>query len=281
VKETLNRWILGEAARAQREIETALTAYRFNDSANAAYRFVWNIFCDWYLELAKPVLQGQDSAAKQETRATTAYVLDQILILLHPFMPFITEELWAIKGQEGPARSSLLVLSQWPDLSGLENDAVESEIGWIVDLVSEIRSVRSEMNVPASAQILLVLVAPGDEVEARVQRWDETIRRLARLSDISFAAAAPAGSAQLIIRSVVAALPLKGIIDLEAERQRLTKDIQRLNSEIIKIDSKLNNVDFVRRAPEDVVEENRERRAEMQAQIGKITAALEWVSQAG
>jgi len=135
--------------------------------------------------------------------------------------------------------------------------------------------------VPASAQIPLVLVAPGDEVEARVQRWDETIRRLARLSDISFAAAAPAGSAQLIIRSVVAALPLKGIIDLEAERQRLTKDIQRLNSEIIKIDSKLNNVDFVRRAPEDVVEENRERRAEMQAQIGKITAALEWVSQAG
>ncbi len=281
VKETLNRWILGEAARAQREIETALAAYRFNDSANAAYRFVWNIFCDWYLELAKPVLQGQDSAAKQETRATTAYVLDQILILLHPFMPFITEELWAIKGQEGPARSSLLVLSQWPDLSGLENDAVEAEIGWIVDLVSEIRSVRSEMNVPASAQIPLVLVAPGDEVEARVQLWDETIRRLARLSDISFAAAAPAGSAQLIIRSVVAALPLKGIIDLEAERQRLTKDIQRLNSEIIKIDSKLNNVDFVRRAPEEVVEENRERRAEMQAQIGKITAALEWVSQAG
>ena len=173
------------------------------------------------------------------------------------------------------------MLSQWPDLSGLENDAVEAEIGWIVDLVSEIRSVRSEMNVPASAQIPLVLVAPGDEVEARVQLWDETIRRLARLSDISFAAAAPAGSAQLIIRSVVAALPLKGIIDLEAERQRLTKDIQRLNSEIIKIDSKLNNVDFVRRAPEEVVEENRERRAEMQAQIGKITAALEWVSQAG
>ncbi|NDA46819.1 MAG: valine--tRNA ligase [Alphaproteobacteria bacterium] len=281
VKETLNRWILGEAARAQREIETALAAYRFNDSANAAYRFVWNIFCDWYLELAKPVLQGQDGAAKQETRATTAYVLDQILILLHPFMPFITEELWAIKGQEGPARTSLLVLSQWPDLAGLENEAVEAEIGWIVDLVSEIRSVRSEMNVPASAQIPLVLVAPGDEVEARVQRWDETIRRLARLSDISFAAAAPAGSAQLIIRSVVAALPLKGIIDLEAERQRLTKDIQRLNSEIIKIDSKLNNVDFVRRAPEEVVEENRERRAEMQAQIGKITAALEWVAQAG
>ena len=157
---------------------------------------------------------------------------------------------------------------------------MEAEIGWIVDLVSEIRSVRSEMNVPASAQIPLVLVSPGDVVQARVQHWDETIRRLARLSDISFASAAPAGSAQLIIRSVVAALPLKGIIDLDAERQRLTKDIQRLNAEIIKIDAKLNNVDFVRRAPEEVVEENRERRAEMQAQIGKITAALEWVSQA-
>jgi valyl-tRNA synthetase len=280
VKETLNRWIIGETARATREIETALAAYRFNDSANAAYRFVWNIFCDWYLELAKPVLQGQDGPAKEETRATTAYVLDQIFILLHPFMPFITEELWAIKGSEGPQRASLLALASWPDLSGLENETVEAEIGWIVDLVSEIRSVRSEMNVPASAQIPLVLVSPGDVVQARVQHWDETIRRLARLSDISFASAAPAGSAQLIIRSVVAALPLKGIIDLDAERQRLTKDIQRLNAEIIKIDAKLNNVDFVRRAPEEVVEENRERRAEMQAQIGKITAALEWVSQA-
>uniref|UniRef100_UPI0015761DA7 valine--tRNA ligase n=1 Tax=Beijerinckia sp. L45 TaxID=1641855 RepID=UPI0015761DA7 len=174
---SLNTWILGEAAKAQAEVTTALEGYRFNDAANAAYRFVWNIFCDWYLELAKPVLQAEvPTTGKAETQATTAFVLDEIVKLLHPFMPFITEELWAIKGEQGPARDGVLALATWSDLSGFENPAAEAEIGWVVDLISEVRSVRSEMNVPAGAQIPLVLISEqqGETAERKAQ-WEATI----------------------------------------------------------------------------------------------------------
>ncbi len=275
VEQTLNRWIIGETARAVTEVTAAIEAYRFNDSANVAYRFVWNIFCDWYLELAKPVLQGADGPAKDETRATTAFVIDEITKLLHPFMPFLTEELWAIKGAEGEPRESLLALASWPDLAGLEDADAEAEIGWIVDLVSEVRSVRNEMNVPAGAQIPLVLVEAPAVVEARARVWDETIRRLARLSDISFASVAPRSSAQMIVRGVVVALPLEGVIDIAAETARLTKEIAREEGEVKKVDAKLGNADFVRRAPEEVVEENRERRQEALARIEKMRAALD------
>ena len=275
VRETLNLWIIGETARAVADVTGAIEAYRFNDAANAAYRFVWNIFCDWYLELAKPVLQGADSPAKDEARATAAFVIDEITKLLHPFMPFLTEELWAIKGADGPARDGLLTLAAWPDLAGLENSQAEAEIGWVVDLISEVRSVRNEMNVPAAAQIPLVLVAAPAAVEARARTWDETIRRLARLSSVDFAATAPKSSAQMIVRGVVAALPLEGVIDIGAETARLSKEIAKEEGEIKKVDAKLNNPDFVRRAPEEVVEENRERRDEAAARIEKMRAALE------
>ena len=275
VRETLNLWIIGETARAVADVTGAIEAYRFNDAANAAYRFVWNIFCDWYLELAKPVLQGADSPAKDEARATAAFVIDEITKLLHPFMPFLTEELWAIKGADGPARDGLLTLAAWPDLTGLENSQAEAEIGWVVDLISEVRSVRNEMNVPAAAQIPLVLVAAPAAVEARARTWDETIRRLARLSSVDFAATAPKSSAQMIVRGVVAALPLEGVIDIGAETARLSKEIAKEEGEIKKVDAKLNNPDFVRRAPEEVVEENRERRDEAAARIEKMRAALE------
>ena len=207
-------------------------------------------------------------------------MLDQILKLLHPFMPFLTEELWAIKGEVGPARQSLLALARWPMLAGLENDDAEAEIGWVVDLITEVRSVRSEMNVPASAQIPLVLVGVNADVRERALAWDETLRRLARISEITFADVAPSGSAQLLVRGAVAALPLKGVIDLDAERVRLTKEIGKLESEVVKIDQKLNNADFVKRAPEEVVEENRERRDDAQARIAKMQVALERLASA-
>jgi len=275
VEQTLNRWIIGETARAVTDVTAAIEAYRFNDSANIAYRFVWNIFCDWYLELAKPVLQGADSSAKDEARATTAFVIDEITKLLHPFMPFLTEELWTIKGAEGEPRESLLALASWPDLAGLEDADAEAEIGWIVDLVSEVRSVRNEMNVPAAALISLVLVEAPATVEARARVWDETIRRLARLSEISFAPVAPRSSAQMIVRGVVAALPLEGVIDIGAETARLGKEIAKEEGEVKKVDAKLGNADFVRRAPEEVVEENRERKQDALARIEKMQAALE------
>jgi valyl-tRNA synthetase len=278
VEGTLNRWALHECARAAREVTAALEAYRFNDAAGSAYRFVWNVFCDWYLELAKPVLQGADGAAKDETRATIAFVLDEICKLLHPFMPFITEELWAIKGQAGPARDSLLCLAAWPDLAGLEDASAEAEIGWVVDLVTEVRSARSETNVPAGAQVPLVVVGAGADLRERIGRWSDMLKRLARLSEIEFADQAPRGAVQLVVRGQVVALPLAGIIDLAAERTRLEKELARLDSDIARVDAKLGNPDFMARAPEEVVEEQRERREDAVSRQSKIGEALRRLS---
>ncbi|MGB8277899.1 MAG: valine--tRNA ligase [Methylovirgula sp.] len=270
----LNRWIVGEAAKAAADVTAAIRAYRFNDAANAIYRFVWNIFCDWYLEFSKPLLLGTDEAAKAETRATTSFVLEQILKLLHPFMPFITEELWGsdILGQA--KRDTCLALAAWPQLEGCEDAAAEAEIGFVIDVVSEVRSVRSEMNVPAGTQIPLVFVGADAEIMARVKNWEETIKRLARLSEISFGSEAPAQAAQLIARGTLAALPLAGIIDFAAEATRLKKDIEKLTAEAKKIEAKLGNEDFIARAPEEVVEENRERLAEAAERREKLAAAL-------
>ncbi|WP_457090956.1 valine--tRNA ligase [Microvirga sp. P5_D2] len=274
VKETLNKWALSECAKAINEVAAGIQAYKFNEAANAAYRFVWNVFCDWTLELSKPVLQGADSPAKDETRATIAFILDEICKLLHPIMPFLTEELWEVKGQEGPKRESILALSSWSNLDHLIDPQAEAEIGWVVDLVTEIRSARSETNVPAGAQIPLVLVASSTDVKARADRWGDIVKRLARISEISFADAAPKSSIQLIIRGEVAALPLEGVIDLDAERARLAKEIQKLDVEVGKIDAKLGNADFIKRAPEEVVDEQRERRDEALARKSKMEEAL-------
>ena len=271
-KVTLNRWIIGEASRAVAEVSAAIDAYRFNDAANAAYRFVWSVFCDWYLELAKPLLQGADGAEKDETRATAAFVLDQIYALLHPFMPFITEELWAIKGAEGPKRETLLALAGWPSLDGLEDAAAENEIGWVVDLVSEIRSLRAEMALTSETE--LVLIGADAALQARAQRWDETLRKLARLSRIGFADVAPAASAQILVRGGVAAMPLEGVIDLGAEKARLAKEIAKCDGEAKKLDAKLTNPGFLAKAEEEVIEEHRERLDETRARIDKLSAAL-------
>lgn len=274
VTETLNKWALSECAKAINEVSAGIQAYKFNEAALSAYRFVWNVFCDWTLELAKPVLQGADSAAKTETRATIAFIFDEICKLLHPFMPFLTEELWAIKGEDGPRREAILALTPWSSLDHLIDGQAEAEIGWVVDLVNEIRSARSETNVPAGAQIPLVLVASSVDVQARAGRWGDIVKRLARISAISFADAAPKSSIQLLIRGEVAALPLEGVIDLDAERARLAKEIQKLDGEVAKIDAKLGNADFIRRAPEEVVEEQRERREEALTRKAKMEEAL-------
>jgi len=275
VRAPINRWIVGEAAAAVTETTAAIEAYRFNDAAGAVYRFVWNVFCDWYLELAKPLLTGDDEAIKTETRATAAWTLDVIFKLLHPFMPFLTEELWAIKGAEGPRRENLLVLSEWPSLEGLGDAEAEAEVGWVVDLVTEVRSVRSEMNVPAGAQVPLALVGADAAIKQRATDWGETIRRLARISEISFAPAAPAGSAQMLVRGLTVAMPLAGAIDISAEKARLSKEIGKLDGEAKKIEAKLGNPDFLTRAKEEVVEENRERLEDTRAKIAKMTVALE------
>ena len=272
-KETLNRWIAHETAKAAAEITRSIETYAFNEAAAAAYRFVWNVYCDWYVELSKPLLTGPDGAAKDETRAVAAWALDEILKLLHPFMPFITEELWAVTAEQGPKRSSLLALSDWPSLAGLADEAAEAEIGWVIELITAIRSIRAEMNIVAA--IPLVLAGVSAETGARATRWAEFIKRLARVSEISSAPNAPSGSVQLVVRGEVAALPLKGVIDLEAERARLAKEMAKAEADIARVDGKLGNANFVARAPEEVVEEEKEKRAEAVGRKAKIAEALE------
>jgi valyl-tRNA synthetase len=301
-KQTLNRWILHEAARATREVTEAIEDYRFNEAAGAVYRFVWNVYCDWYLELAKPVLIGEDGSAKTETRAMMAFVRDEILKLLHPFMPFITEELWTVTAK----RDGVLALAPWPrkrnlltpvqmalatavnpdgflmlpplvvpDTAEFTDPEAEAEIGWLVDLVTAIRSVRAEMNIAPATLTPLVLAGASAETKQRAPRWNDVIKRMARLADISFADRAPEGSVQLLVRGEVVALPLKGVIDLSAEKARLDKELARADADIRRVDAKLANEKFVANAPEDIVEEEKEKREAAVARKTKILEALE------
>ena len=274
VKQTINKWIVGETELAAKEVTASLEAYKFNDAANAAYEFVWGQFCDWYVELIKPLLAGDDEAAKEETRACTAWVLDQILKILHPFMPFITEELWAHVVEHGVARNSILCLSEWPRLDGLVDQTAVDEINWIVRLVSEIRSVRTEMSVPAGAKIPLVLVGAEAGLRERAHRNDDTIKRLARLSEITFEATAPKAAALIVTGETTAALPLTGIIDMGAEKKRLTKSIEAAQGDLAKMDAKLSNPSFIERAKEEAITEAKDRKAELEAEIKRFSAAL-------
>jgi valyl-tRNA synthetase len=274
VKETVNRWIAGEVERTTGAVTAGIEGYKFNEAAGAVYEFTWGTFCDWYLELTKPVLEAGSEAAKAETRATTAWALDQIMKLLHPFMPFITEELWARRTETRGERETLLCLSTWPAFEGLADTEADDEIGWLIELVSEVRSVRSEMNVPGGAKIPLALVGAGKTARARAGRYDETIKRLARIEAIAFAKSPPKGAAQIVLADVTAALPLAGVIDMDAERARLEREIARNEGEIAKADAKLGNADFVAKAPPEVVEENRERKAAFEAALRKLRAAL-------
>ena len=260
----------GGAPRSPQAIET----YGFNDAAGAAYRFVWNVYCDWYVELAKPLLTGPDGAAKDETRAMAAWALDEILKLLHPFMPFITEELWAVTAEQGPKRASLLALVAMAAArrprrrQGRSRDRLGDRSGHRHPLGA--RRDEHHRADPAGAGRRV-----GNETQARAERWAEFIKRLARVSEISSAASAPQGSVQLVVRGEVAALPLKGVIDLAAERARLAKEMQKADADIARVDAKLNNPKFMERAPEEVVEEEKEKREEAVARKAKIAEALE------
>jgi valyl-tRNA synthetase len=274
-EQTVNKWIVGETAKAAAAVTRELEARRFNEAAGALYKFVWNVYCDWYLEFIKPLLNGADEAAKTETRRTAAWVLDQILIMLHPFMPFITEEIWTRMGEFGQRREGMLIVDSWPELSDDLIDAdAEAEIQWMIDLIDETRSTRSELNVPAGAKIPLLLIGAGADAERRLERYQDLIDRMARLEYSTSAEAAPAGSVTFVLAGATVALPLQGVVDLPAESARLAKEIAKLEGEVAKMDAKLGNADFVAKAPEEVVEELRERRADASASVQKLSHAL-------
>jgi valyl-tRNA synthetase len=286
VRDTINRWIIHETANAAGVITWKLKEYKFNEAAGMAYLFVWNIYCDWYLELAKPVLLGEDSRAKAETSATVAWVRDEILKLLHPFMPFLTEELWHVTEKRG----QLLTLTRWPNLvtefndpKGYSDAGAETEIGWLIELVTAIRSVRAEMNIPAGTLFPLG-VAIGNvqgqtvlEWSEVVERWKGAIMRLARVSSVDLIAhpGNVSGQINIVVRGHTAVLFVGGVIDLAAERARLAKEMAKADADIARCDAKLNNPKFIERAAEEVVDEEKEKRAEAVARKARIAEALE------
>jgi valyl-tRNA synthetase len=277
----LTRWILDAMNRAIGEASAALEAYRFDEYAAACYRFTWDTFCDWFVEFAKPVLTpgsspaagSADNAAAREVRGTAAYVLGNILRLLHPAMPFVTEELWDRFGYGEPCS---LVRTAWPEPVTVPDAATaRDELDWVVRLISEVRSVRTEMNVPPGTLTPVLLRDAAPETLARGRRWIEAIRRLARALELEpLVGEMPKGSAQLVLDEVTVVLPLAGVIDIAAERTRLAKERDKTAGDARKIAQKLDNGDFVKRAPEEVVEENRERLAAAQAEINRLEAAL-------
>jgi valyl-tRNA synthetase len=274
VSASVNRWMIGRLAACAQGVDQAMAQYRYNDAASALYRCIWNEFCDWYVEFTKPIIQGDDEKLKAETRACTAWVLGQLLHLLHPFMPYITEELWP---QLGEANTKLLIGEPWPDFSKIAIDAeAGADLDWVIRLVSEIRTLRAEMNVPPGAQIPIMLRDANARTQARLQAYGDLIRRLARIDRIDpVVGDGPKGAAQIVIDEVTVLLPLAGIIDVDKERARLKKDFDKAAGEAEKIAKKLGNAQFVAKADPEVVEEQRLRLTEIEQMQGKLQQALD------
>jgi len=279
-KLAVNRWILTELTKATRAVTEGIANYRFNEAAGAAYRFVWNQFCDWYLELLKPIFMGDDELAKAEAQATAAYCLDEIYKILHPFMPFMTEELWTLTAGEGAKRDTVLALAEWPELS-FEDEESAADINWLVDLVMGIRSVRAEMNVPAGAVAPIVVLEANAATIDRFARHDAAIKRLARVESVSFEQEAPKGSAQLVHGEATICLPLGSLIDLKAEAARMAKEAGKIAAEMEKIEKKLSNEKFVANAKEEVVQAERERLAELKDAAARVATAEARIREAG
>jgi len=275
-KLTVNRWILTELSKTVADVTTAIETQRFNEAAASLYRFVWNQVCDWYVELLKPIFMGEDEAAKAEAQACMAYVLEQSYALLHPFMPFMTEELWA----HTAARDGLLAHGEWP-VSGFADADAADEINWLVDLVSGLRSARSEMNVPPSATAPLIMVGANAVTSSRLARHEAAICRLARVESISTADVAPKGAAQIIVGEATACLPLGNLIDLGTEKARIEKAIVKNEQEKDRLGKKLSNEKFIANADPDVVAADRERHAELEGQLESLKIALQRVIEAG
>ncbi|WP_417279505.1 valine--tRNA ligase [Celeribacter sp.] len=272
---TVNKWIIGETAKVLAEVNTAFEEYRFNDAANALYAFVWGKLCDWYVELSKPLFYDGDEATKAETRQTMGWVLDQALVMLHPIMPFITEELWdTIKPGRG-----MLALTDWPELSSDLIDAeADAEMNWVIDLIESIRSSRAEVHVPAGLKIPMVQVELNEAGKTAWANNEAMIMKLARLDSLS-EGAMPKGAITISVAGGTFALPLEGVIDIAEEKARLEKALGKLAKELGGLRGRLNNPKFVESAPEEVVAEAQENLSAREEEEGKLKAALARLSE--
>ena len=266
----LNKWIIAKAKEASAEVTRNLEAFRFSDAANSVYQFVWGTFCDWYIEMIKPVLYGDDETAKAETKATFSWALDRILVILHPFMPFITTQLWDNLAD----RDEKLILHPWPQNEVVDNQAKEA-VDWVIEAVSAVRSLRAEMNLPAGAKLKALLKDASAEVVAYARDFAGIICSLARLEsiDVLHDAVTP-DMVQTVCRGAAILLPLKGVVDFAAERERLQKELAQLDKNLAGYAAKLSNAAFVERAPAKVVEEEKKRQADALANKAKVEAAL-------
>jgi valyl-tRNA synthetase len=271
---TANRWIIGETAKTLAEVNAALTDYRFDQAADALYKFVWGKVCDWYVEFAKPLFDGEHAA---ETRATMAWVLDQSMILLHPIMPFITEELWSTTG----TRAKLLVHTDWPAYGlDLVDQAADQEMNWTTGLIDEIRSARTQMHVPAGLKLDMVATGLTDAARAAWARNEVLIKRLARIESLT-EGPAPKGAISVAVEGASFAIPLEGVIDIAEEKARLSKTMDKLAKEIGGLKGRLNNPAFVASAPEDVVIEARANLEAREDEAAKLQAALKRLAEIG
>ena len=271
--QAVNKWIIGETAKVREVVDAAFDTYRFNDAAQALYAYVWGKVCDWYVELSKPLLNGNDEAAKEETRRVMGWVIDQCLILLHPIMPFITEELWGALGE----RAKMVVHADWPTYTAAELvDAVaDREMNWVISLIEGIRSARSQMRVPAGLRIPMIVTELDAAGQAAWDRNEAMILKLARVVDLTHADAFPKGSITVAVPGGTFGLPLADIIDIDAEKERLEKSLGKLAKELGGLRGRLNNPKFVASAPDEVVEEARANLAEREEEEVQLKAAMD------
>ena len=266
----INKWIIAKAIEATKDVTDNLNNYRFSDAANAVYQFVWGTFCDWYIELTKPIFYGENADDIKETRATAAWVLDRILLILHPFMPFVTAELW----NNLTARNTKLIKAEWP-MNEKIVEADKAEIDWAIDFISAVRSLRSAMNLPAGAKLHVYAKATANDL-ATLEKQNKLICTLARLEALE-----PLGDkeiskdmVQTVCRDATILIPLKGVVDFAAERERLNKELETLNKNLENYARKLNNESFVAKAPEKVVAEEKRRQSEALENKAKVEEAL-------
>lgn len=273
VESPVNRWILAELSQCAAEVSKGIEDYKFNEAAGALYKFIWNTLCDWYLELIKPLLAGMDDAAKQETRMVCGYVLDESLKLLHPFMPFVTEELWERRAEGRAEAKGFLMHQSWPSTEPFTDEAAAEEINWVIDMITELRSLRNDLGVPAGSKLPLTLVNAGAEIENRAMSHEDVLKRLARLEDISMTDTTPDGAVTAVIGETMSALSVADIVDIDEARKRLDKELAQLDKDIKSTEGKLSNEKFVSRAPPEIVEENRERIRDWKTRREKLKAA--------
>jgi valyl-tRNA synthetase len=270
---SVNRWIAAALSDCAAAVTASLDTYRFDEAAGRLYQFVWGTFCDWYLEFTKPILQSGDDQARRETQATTAWVLGRILHLLHPIMPFITEELWGSLAGES---AGLLISAKWPDFAAgpADRDAA-AEMEWVVDAISAIRAARAEVNVPPAARLPLLVRDADPIASGRLSRHSNHFVQLARIDSITSSERVPASAIQIVVEGATLMLPVGELVDLEREKGRLAKEIDRLDSELAKFAAKLGNPQFLAKAKPEVIEEQREREADANRNRARLRAAYD------